>query len=72
MGRRTAAPKLVSHRRLAEMMGVATETVRGWIDSKHLVPHSRIGKTYFFRSEDVEHYLKTGRWVRERSDDAAE
>lgn len=71
MGRR-AAPRLVNHRHLAELMGVATETIRGWIDSGHLVSHSRVGKTYFFRSEDVEHYFKTGRWVREKASEDAD
>lgn len=64
---RDAAPKLVDHRRLAATMGVRPATVRRWIDTGLLVPHSRIGNTYFFRSEDVDYYLKTGRWVREKT-----
>lgn len=64
---RNVAPKLMNHRRLAGVMGEDTKTVRRWIDTGFLVPHSRIGNTYFFRSEDVDYYLKTGRWVREKT-----
>lgn len=66
----SVTPRLTNHRKLAAMMGEPTKRIRGWIDSGHLKPHSRIGKTYYFRAEDVEHYLKTGRWVRETESDA--
>lgn len=64
---RNVAPKLMNHRRLAETMGEDTKTIRRWIDTGYLVPHSRIGNTYFFRSENVDYYLRTGRWVREKA-----
>lgn len=58
-------PKLAKHSVVAALIGVATSQVSRWIREGHFpAPHATIGRTHFYRVEDVERFVKTGSWFK--------
>lgn len=55
--------RLLTHRDVAAMISVDTETLRDWVEKGEFPrPHSKIERTMFFRAEVIEHWLDTGDW----------
>jgi predicted DNA-binding transcriptional regulator AlpA len=59
--------RLVNHRQLAAMLGESPRLVRKWMRDGHLpAPHTTLARTHYYLAEDVERFIKTGSWYKER------
>lgn len=57
------AKKLLTHRTVAAMLDISTQTLRSWVaNGLFPVPHSDVSTTWFYRASDIEHYVRTGGW----------
>jgi predicted DNA-binding transcriptional regulator AlpA len=59
-------PNMITHRDVAEKMGISTETLREWVESSEFpIPHSVIRQTFFYRLDIIQVFLETGKWPTE-------
>lgn len=55
--------RLYNHRDVARMVGITTRRMREWCERGTWPrPHSVVEQTWFYRREDVEHFIAEGRW----------
>jgi hypothetical protein len=55
--------RLLTHRTVATMCDVDTETIREWVATGEWPePHSVVRQTWFYAAEAIEHFIKTGGW----------
>ncbi len=52
-------PTLLSTKQVAEIFGRKERTIRNWVRAGHLQP-MRLGRSVFFRAEDIVALLETG------------
>lgn len=58
-----AKRRLLTHRTVAAMMDVTTQSLRGWVERGEFpLPHSVIAATMFYEAARVESYIRTGAW----------
>lgn len=61
--KRKMKPRLLTHRTVAQMMDVDTETLRDWVaDGEFPEPVAVISRTWFYDQAVVEEFIETGRW----------
>jgi hypothetical protein len=67
MAKRAAFNKqLVSHRTVAKVCDIDTETLRDWVASGDFPqPHSVIRATWMYDKAIIDHWLETGAWPKE-------
>jgi uncharacterized protein YeaC (DUF1315 family) len=55
--------KLLTHRTVARMVDIDTETLREWVAvGEWPEPHAIVRQTWFYRADAIDHFLETGRW----------
>lgn len=58
-----AEPALMCHRKVAALCGVTPRNIRRWVERKRWpAPHATVERTMLYRVEDVEHFVRHGRW----------
>jgi hypothetical protein len=63
MPKTTKAPILIKHRRVAAMLGISTQNIREWVAKGTFPePHSHFEQTWLYRVDQVEAFIKTGKW----------
>jgi hypothetical protein len=61
--RRKAEPRLLTHRDVAAMISVDTETLREWVAcGEWPQPVAVIRQTWFYHAHAIEHFIETGTW----------
>jgi predicted DNA-binding transcriptional regulator AlpA len=55
--------RLLTHRSIARLCDVDTETIREWVArGEWPEPHAIVERTWFFAKSVVDYWLETGRW----------
>jgi hypothetical protein len=58
--------KLLTHRTVARMVDIDTETLREWVAvGEWPEPHAIVRQTWFYKSNLIDHFLETGEWLPE-------
>ena len=61
--RTKTTPKLLTHREVAGLLSVDTETLRGWVaEGDFPEPRAIIRQTWFYPADWVRHFIDTGSW----------
>jgi hypothetical protein len=62
-GKLADLPDLITHRLVADKLGVTTDTLREWV-AKGVFPepHSIFEQTWLYRGDFIRAFLETGRW----------
>lgn len=63
MARTKAKPEWFTHRTVATLLDVDTETLRDWVEKGEFPrPITTVSQTLFYRAEVINHYLRNGTW----------
>lgn len=63
MGTETKLSRLLTHRTVARLCDLDTETLRKWVaKGEWPEPHSIIQQTWFYRAELIEYYIQHRQW----------
>jgi hypothetical protein len=61
--REKPGPRLLTHRDVAAMVSIDTETLREWVaEGEWPEPLAVDKQTWFYKAAEVEHFLATGGW----------
>jgi hypothetical protein len=61
--RTSVSPKWITHREVAGLVSIDTETLRDWVATGEWPePISVVRQTWFYRADVVERFLETGVW----------
>lgn len=56
-------PRLYTHRTVAKLLGISTETLRAWVAAGEFPkPLAKIQRTWLYESAAIDHWVKTGIW----------
>jgi predicted DNA-binding transcriptional regulator AlpA len=58
-----AKARLLTHRTVAKLIDIDTETLRIWVaEGEFPRPHSIIKQTWFYPADQIDHFLESGTW----------
>lgn len=61
--RAKAQPRLLTHREVARLVSIDTETLREWVAAGEWPePLAVVRQTWFYPLHSVEHFIETGTW----------
>jgi hypothetical protein len=56
-------PRLLTHREVAALVSIDTETLREWVaEGEWPEPLAVIKQTWFYKADQVDHFTRTGAW----------
>lgn len=64
MSKPRSKSRLLTHRSVASLADIDTETLRDWVAAGEFPePKAIIKQTWFYDAETIEHWLETGEWL---------